>query len=183
MSRLRNVDFSASPPPSRPFSRRLLGALTLDATVYEEVEHHPEALRQALAVVGIAALARGLGEGDLVFGTLAGIAGWLLGTAIVWLIGVVLLRNSSSFPELLRTLGFATAPYALSALGALPLGSLDVALALGVWALSLVAWVIAVRQALDVSMGYALAVCLAALVPNLFVVLLIDAARLIAFAG
>ena len=50
-------DFSNGPVPSRSFGERLLGALRVDATIYEEVEHTPEALGQAAAVVALAAAA------------------------------------------------------------------------------------------------------------------------------
>ena len=178
MSRLRNVDFSQARPPPRSFLERLRGALTLDATVYEEAEHYPEALGQALTVVLLAALARGLGElreATFVSGVIGGLAGWILGVTIIWLIGVVILRNTSDFPELLRTLGFASAPYLLHVLRVLPLGSAEPLLAFAVWGLGLVAWVVAVRQALDVSTAYALGVCLVAAIPNLFVVIAISA--------
>lgn len=177
MRRLENVDFSDSPPPPRRFGQRLLGALTLDASVYEEVEQYPDALGQATAVVLLAALARGVGaaaQGDFVAGVLAGVLSWLLGTAIIWLIGVVILRLSSDFAELLRTLGFATAPQLLYALGLLPIGPLQLGFALAVFGLGLVAWVIAVRQALDVSTPWALAICWIALLPSLGMALALD---------
>lgn len=177
MSRFKNVDFSGSPPPARPFGQRLWGALTLDATVYEEVEQYPQALGQATAVVVLAALARGIGElgqGAFIAGFLAGIAGWIVGTAIIWLIGVVILRLTSDFRELLRTLGFASAPCLLYLLGVLPLGPVEPFFAFAVWGLALVAWAIAVRQALDVSTGYALSICLLAALPNLFMVFLLS---------
>ena len=186
MSRFDNVDYSGAPPPVRPFGERLLGAATLDATVYEEVEQYPQALGQATAVVGLVALARGLAElngGIFLLGFLAGVLGWLVGSLIIWLIGVVILQNTSDLQELLRTLGFASAPYLLYALGVLPLGGLEPALALAVWGLGLTAWVLAVRQALDVSTGYALGVCLVAALPNLFMVGLLSALLLLLFGS
>ncbi len=177
MSRLGNVDFSGSPPPRRSFGRRLLGAITLDATVYEEVEQYPDALGQAAGVVLRAALARGvgeLGEGAFLGGVLAGLLSWLLGTAILWVIGVAILRLTSDFPELLRTLGFATAPQILYALHLIPAGSFEPLISLGVFGLGLVAWVIAVRQALDVSTLWSVAVCAIALLPNLAMALALD---------
>ncbi len=186
MSRFDNVDYSGAPPPVRPFGERLLGAATLDATVYEEVEQYPQALGQATAVVGLVALARGLAElggGIFLLGFLAGVLGWLVGSLIIWLIGVVILQNTSDLQELLRTLGFASAPYLLYALGVFPLGGLEPGLALAVWGLGLTAWVLAVRQALDVSTGYALGVCLVAALPNLFMVGLLSALLLLLFGS
>ena len=75
-------DFSEGPVPSRSFGERLLGALRLDATVYEEVEHTPDALGQAAGVGALAAVARGLGvSGDftLIMPLIGGFIAWLIG--------------------------------------------------------------------------------------------------------
>ena len=163
-------DFSNGVVPSRSFGERLLGALRLDATVYEEVEHTPDALGQAAGVVALAALARSLGvpdEGGLIGGVLAGFVGWLFGAAVIWLVGVKILEHTSDFQELLRTLGFASAPQLLYVLGVIPLGALAPILALAVFVLGIFAWVIAVRQALDITTGRSLAVCALAQIPGL----------------
>ena len=49
-------------PPQlrRPFPDRLVAAIRLDPTVYEEVEHDEEAMGQAFWIVVLAALAQGL---------------------------------------------------------------------------------------------------------------------------
>jgi len=154
--------------PQRGFGARLLGALKLDASVYEEVEHDRGALGQAAGVVALAALAQGIGaasEGGLAVplaGVLGAILGWFLATAVIWLVGVQLLGHSSDYPELLRTTGFASAPAVLAALLILPLGPLRGLLGFGIWLLSIVAYVVAVRQALDTGTGRAIAVVLLA---------------------
>ena len=168
-------DFSQGPVPRRSFGERLLGALRLDATVYEEVEHTPDALGQAAGVVALAALARGLGvSGELGLGgeLLGAFLGWLIGTAVIWVVGVKILQHTSDFPELLRTLGFASAPQLLYVLGVLPLGPLTPLLLLGVMVLGIFAWVIAVRQALDVTTGRAIGICLLAQIPGLILIFL-----------
>ena len=168
-------DFSEGPVPSRSFGERLLGALRVDATIYEEVEHTPEALGQAAAVVALAAVARGLGvpaDNGLLGGLVGGLLGWLFGTAVIWLIGVKIMKHTSDFQELLRTLGFASAPQLLYILGVIPLGPLAPLLALAVTVLGVFAWVIAVRQALDVTTGRAVAVCVLAKLPIVILLLL-----------
>ena len=168
-------DFSEGPVPSRSFGERLLGAQRLDASVYEEVEHTPDALGQAAGVVALAALARGIGvSGELgVIGELLGaFAGWLFGTAVIWLVGVKILQHSSDFQELLRTLGFASAPQLLYILGVFPLGPLAPLLVLTVLVLGIFAWVIAARQALDVTTGRAVAICVLAQIPGLILIIL-----------
>jgi hypothetical protein len=154
--------------PRRSFGERLIGALKLDASVYDEVEHDPDALGQAAGVVALAAVAAALGSlpvgggRALLLTLVSSFVGWLLGTAIIWGIGVKAMGHTSDYPELLRTLGFASAPQILLVLSILPLGPLRIVLSLAVFALTLVAFVVAVRQALDVSTGRAVGVCLLA---------------------
>ncbi|MCP3987023.1 MAG: hypothetical protein GY723_21755 [bacterium] len=154
------------PAVQRNFQDRVIGALMLDATVFEEVEHDESSLGQAATVVAIAAVAGGigaLGSGGvtgLIGGVvLAGLA-WVIGAAVVWLVGVQMMGHSSDLPQLLRTLGFASAPGVLRVLGIIPLLGWIAALAAAI--LSLIAWVIAVRQALDVDTGQAVLVCVLA---------------------
>lgn len=162
-------DFSGGDVPQRSFSERLVGAIRLDATVYEEVEHTPEAMGQAATVVALAVVAQvfgtqddtGLAGGALVLvGLLAGFMSWFVGTGIIWLVGVRLMNHTSDYAELLRTLGFASAPHVLYVFGALPLGMGAPLLTLAVSVLGLCAWVIAARQALDVTTGRAVVICL-----------------------
>jgi hypothetical protein len=157
---------------ARSFGERLIGALKLDASVYEEVEHDTGALGQAALVVGLSALAQaaaafgGAGSSGAFVSLAGGFLGWFLGTGLVWLIGVAILNHTSDYGELLRTLGFATAPGMLGVLGVLPLGGASALLGVAIFALSTIAAVIAVRQALDVGTGRAVVVCiLANLVP------------------
>jgi hypothetical protein len=154
---------------SRSFGERLFGALKLDATVYEEVEHDNNALGQAATVVALVAIAQGLGAfavlgvGGSLLNLVTSFLGWFLSTALVWLIGVKLLSHTSDYLELLRTLGFASAPGLLAVLGILPLGVLAPWLYRAIFVLSLIAWVIAARQALDVGTGRAAVICAIAL--------------------
>jgi hypothetical protein len=161
------------PCRQRRFWERLYGALTLDPNVYEEVEHDTEAMAQAAGVVALAAVARGLGFGDIPYSLVAGFVGWVVAAAAVWIIGVKILEHSSDYPELLRTLGFATAPRVLLVLGVLPIGPLRPLLWLFVTFLLVVAFVVAVRQALDVRTDRAVFVCLVAASLNVLPTLLL----------
>jgi len=154
----------------RGFGERLTGALMLDTSVYEEVENDPDALGQAAGVVGLGAVASaiagvGAGGGGILGGVLLAGLGWVLGAVVVWLVGVRMLGHSSDLPELLRTLGFASAPRVLMILAVVPL--LGWLVGLAVVALSLVAWVLAVRHALDVDTGRAVLVCVLAFVAQI----------------
>jgi hypothetical protein len=164
----------------RAFGDRLIGALRLDASVYEEVEHDREALGQAAGVIALAAVAQGIGMAGsgvpgLVAGIIGGLLGWLVSASVIWLVGVRLMGCTSDFPELLRTLGFASAPQVLYVVGVIPLGPLRPFLALAVGILTLVAYVIAVRQALDVGTGQAVLVCLLGVAMSIFLTLLLVA--------
>jgi len=157
---------------ARSFGARLVGAFKLDASVYEEVEHDTSAFGQAAAVVALSALAQAAGTfgetggGGALASLFGGFVGWFLGTGLVWLIGVAIMNHTSDYGELLRTLGFAAAPGMLGVLGVLPLGPAEALLGVAIFALSTIAAVIAVRQALDVGTGRAIVVCvLANLVP------------------
>lgn len=160
----------------RSFGERLLGALKLDASVYEEVEHDTSAMGQAAGVVGLAAVAQWLASpffpaASVIAGSLlAAFAGWALATAIVWVIGVKWFEHTSDYGELLRTLGFANAPALLLAIGVIPLGPFLGVLWIVVYVLLLVAFVVAVRQALDVSTGRSILVCVLALIANALLV-------------
>lgn len=158
-------------PPARrrSFAARVWGALRLDAAVFEEVEGDPAALAPAALVVLSGGLARGVGayaqEGvfALIGSPLIGVAVWLSASLMIYGVGVRRFRYTSTYPELVRTLGFAAVPLWLLALCALA----PALVATGLWVL-LHAWatlalVVAVREALDVPTGTALAVCAIAL--------------------
>jgi lysophospholipid acyltransferase (LPLAT)-like uncharacterized protein len=156
-------------PGRRSFAARFGAAFRLDASVFEEVEHDAGALPQAALVVALAGLARGIqmlseqgwvgAAGSLVAGFLL----WFAVTGVVTAIGVRMLGCSSSFLELLRTLGFAAAPLVALVICLLPLGAAGAALSALIHAAGLGALVLAVRQALDVDTSRALLVCVAAI--------------------
>jgi hypothetical protein len=152
----------------RSFLARTLGAIRLDASVFEEVEHDPRALWQAAVVVGMAGLARGIAA--LVADEVVGLVGsvviaylsWLFVCSLIWLVGVVVDRDTSTFVELLRTLGFAAAPILLLILGVIPALAYPPAVAplvFAVHAAAAVALVVAARAALDVSTLRAVVIC------------------------
>jgi hypothetical protein len=147
--------------------QRAIGAARFDVATYEEVEHDPGALPQAMTVVAIAALASGLGavaqQGllGLVLGTAASLLGWVVWAGIVYLVGTRLLpvpETKADLGQLLRTTGFSAAPGVLAAGGVVPgLGMLFVLVA-SLWQLATM--VVAVRQALDYpGNGRAIVVC------------------------
>ena len=158
----------ASTAPHRSFVERLTGALRLDAATFDEIEHDRSALGQAAVVVvlgGIAAAIGSIGSGSSAIGAVLGsLVGWAISAGFIWLVGVYFMKHSSDYPELLRTLGFASAPQLLLVLCGIPLLGGLIALVALLWGLA--AWVVAVRQALDVDTGRAVLVCVLAVVVN-----------------
>ena len=146
-----------SPPHATPFVNRIIRAAKLDVELYEEVEADKNALGQALGVVVLSSLAAGVGTigqaggyGQVVGGVLSAIIGWFLWALMTYWIGTRLLpepQTKSDLGELLRTIGFASAPGLIRVLGVLPGLTTVVSLVASVW--MLVAMIIAVRQALD----------------------------------
>jgi len=169
----------AQPGAHRPFGERFVAALKLDASVYEEVENDPDALPQAAGVVALAAVAGAIGmagvtgAGGLLSGLVAPFLGWLVWTALVWVIGVQAFKHTSDFGELLRTLGFVFAPQTLMVVAVIPVPLLRGLLGIAVLAMTIVAFVRAVRQALDVDNQRAVLVALLSVAAYVIVVLLL----------
>ena len=146
---------------------RMIGAAKLDVHTYEEVEKDRNALGQAMTVVALSAAAAGIGSakagiGGIVAMTVVALIGWFIWGWLTYLIGTKLLPESTTkadMGELLRTIGFSSAPGVLRIVGFVPfIGSL-ISFVASVW--MLVAMVVAVRQALDYSStGRAIVVCL-----------------------
>ena len=110
------------------FVARMVGAARLDPAMYEEVEADRTATGQALAVVALSSLASGIGgiaagEQGFIGGLIVGLVGWVVWAFLTWIIGTKLLpepTTQSDMGELLRTLGFASAPGFLRVFGWIP---------------------------------------------------------------
>ncbi|GAB4270685.1 MAG: hypothetical protein Kow0092_25140 [Deferrisomatales bacterium] len=152
------------------FRDRLIRAARLDPQLYEEVEADRSATGQAVAVVVLSSVAAGIGApasggpGGLVGGVAAALAAWALWALLTLLVGTRILpepQTHADLGELLRTIGFASAPGLVRIVGIVPglAGPVDVAAT--VWTMAAV--VVAVRQALDYrSTPRAVGVCLIA---------------------
>src|SRR5919199_5850175 len=164
---------------------RMIRAARLDIGVYNEVEADLSATNQALTVVVLTAIAGGLGSaigqalsgrpggvaGGLVGGVIAELAGWLVWSYVMYLVGTRVFRGTATYGELLRTLGFANSPGVLLIFRFIPvLGGL-LALLVGMW--RIVAGFIAVREALDLDNGNTLATIVVGVVAYLIVLLVV----------
>ncbi|HEY0151504.1 MAG TPA: YIP1 family protein [Longimicrobium sp.] len=149
---------SGAPFARRTLVERAIGAARLDISTYEEVEADRSATGQAAVVVAVAAICSAIGSiGDgttgMVGGLIAAIIGWLVWSGVTYLIGTMFFGGTADWGELLRTIGFAQAPGVFYILGIIPILGGLVRLAVLIWVL--VAGIVAIRQALDVSTGKA----------------------------
>ena len=159
---------------------RMIRAAKLDINLYEEVEADTGALGQAMTVVILSSVAAGIGtilQGGikgLLFGTIASLVSWYVWAYLTYFIGTKFLaepQTSADHGELLRTIGFSSAPGILRILGIIPVLGTLIVFAASIW--MLVAMVIAVRQALDYqSMGRAVGVCLIGWVAQMVIMFL-----------
>ena len=135
-------------------TERMLGASKLQAATFEEIEADVTATPQAFGVVVLSSVAAGIGAGGGLAGLLAGAVGslllWYVWAYLTFWIGTRWLaepQTRGTYGEVLRTIGFATAPGILRVIGVIPgLGGL-VFFGTAVWIL--IGAVIAIRQALD----------------------------------
>jgi hypothetical protein len=169
------------------FARRLLGAATLDKATYEDVEADVGATGQAVGVVVLASVAGGIGSlglgaqtaSSLAAGIGGSLIGWLAWAMLTYLIGTRLLpepQTRADVGELLRTIGFASAPGFLRMFGVIPFLGLTIYAIASIW--MLLAMVVAVRQALDYKstpravgvcvVGWALSLAIAAVIGTFF---------------
>jgi hypothetical protein len=151
------------------FLHRMTGAALLNPAIYEEVEVDRTATMQAMAVVALSSLAAGVGAMGLASASITALAGISLLAFAVWAIWAVLTfqigtrilpsaRTHADIGQLLRTIGFASAPGILRIAGIVP-GTTKVVFAMtAIW--MLMAMIVAIRQALDyTSTARAVAVC------------------------
>ena len=159
----------ATTAATNSFLMRLIGAISLDPPIYEEIEADRSANTQALAVVVMSSLATGIGArgfgevtaSGIVFFSVAALLGWVAWAVVTFEVGYRLMpqpQTRADVGELLRTTGFATTPGLFRVFGVMPGATWPVFAATAIW--MLVAMVVAVRQALDyTSTARAIAVC------------------------
>ncbi len=142
---------------------RILRAIKLDKTLYAEIASDKKFFNESLAIVFITAVLASVGSminADKPIVTFVTqfinsiIFGWLLWSVIAYFIGKVFFDGNSSVEEMLRTLGFASAPRLLSLFSFIPcIGWL---LAFAGSLLSLIAGIIAIRESMEFSTEKAL---------------------------
>jgi hypothetical protein len=150
--------------------QRMIRAARLDNGLYEEVEADRTATGQAATAVVIVAIAGAIGQGLSValqgqggvlgillaaIGAAVGsLLGWVIWSYVSHFIGTRFFGGTADPGELLRTIGFAQAPGVLNILIFVPAIGAVIPFVTMIW--SLVAGVIAIRQALDFDTGKAI---------------------------
>ncbi len=151
------------------FLNRVTGAALLRTAIYEEVENDRSATMQAMGVVALSSLAAGVGALGLASARVTTLAGISLLAFAVWGVWALLTlqigtrvfpspRTQADIGQLLRTIGFASAPGMLRIAGIIPGTTTIVFAVTALW--MLMAMIVAIRQALDyTSTARAFGVC------------------------
>ena len=159
---------------------RMIGTARFQRAMYEEVEHDPDATRQAVVIVAATSVMAGIagiptaGALALIGVTLAGIVGWSVYAGLAYYIGAQIFATEQTrgdWREVARTVGFASAPRGLIILGLIP-GTYDLlSIVLTLWVLATT--VTALMVALELSLWGAVVTSLAAIIAQAIVFALI----------
>lgn len=153
--------------------QRLVGVLSLDADVVNQIEHDESATGQAALIVIVASILAGIGggfgallfafgfaaEGSPIFRFIAlafwGVVAWLMWSAITYFIGTKIFDGEATIGEMLRVIGFAYLPLAFQILALIPIPFLPLVVTIAVAIWSLAAVFVAIREGLDLGLGQA----------------------------
>ena len=137
------------------FVNRIIRACKLDTTLYEEVEADKSATLQAALVVVLSSLAAGvgalsLGASNFLMAPILSLISWYIWAYLIYLIGAKLFpekNTKADHGELLRTIGFSSAPGIIRVFGFTPELMTVTFIGSSFWMLACM--VVGVRQALD----------------------------------
>ena len=137
------------------FLNRIFRAIKIDADLYEEVEKDKNATIQAGTVVVLSSLAAGvgalhLGVSNFLLAPVMSLISWYVWAFIIYFVGVKLFPDKntvSSHGELLRTIGFSSAPGIIRVFGITPDLMTVTFIGSAFWMLACM--VVGVRSALD----------------------------------
>ena len=137
------------------FINRVFRAIKIDIDLYEEVEKDKKATFQAGIVVVLSSLAAGvgslhLGASNFLIAPVLSLLSWYIWAYIIYFVGVKLFggpTTKSNHGELLRTIGFSSAPGLIRVFGLTPDLMTVTFIGSALWMLACM--VVAVRSALD----------------------------------
>lgn len=143
---------------------RTIRAIRLDSKLYREVADDRNSMTEAATIVVVVTFLGALGtaigvliahggagrsflsflDSWLISGILIGWIGWSI---LTYYVGTLLFKGKTDVPEMMRVLGFASAPRLLGIFGIIPCVGWIASLA--GWVLALIAGVIAIREAME----------------------------------
>ena len=137
------------------FLNRIFRAIKIDIDLYEEVEKDKSATLQAGIVVVLSSLAAGvgalqLGVSNFVLAPVLSLISWYVWADIIYFVGVKIFgekKTKSDHGELLRTIGFSSAPGLIRVFGITPDLMTVTFIGSAFWMLACM--VVAVKSALD----------------------------------
>ena len=141
--------------------QRAKEVLTFNTRTYEEIVRDPGATPEAGIVVATVAIASGLGQlfagpGALIGAVLAMLLGWVVAAAVIYFVGTRITgeaTTTSSVERVMRIVGYASAPFIFSIFSGLWLIGWIFATVIFFWFLATM--VLAIRAALDITLGRA----------------------------
>ena len=147
--------------------QNMISAARLDVNFFNAVEHDESKNSEALTVVVIAAVASAIGNGlgvmdhglisgliGALFGLVMVVAGYYIWAYLAHYIATQFFGGQGDVGEVLRTFGYSFSPQVLGIFGFIPCLGGVVAFVGAIW--SLVAAVIALREAMDFDTGKAI---------------------------
>jgi len=154
--------------------QNMINAAKLNVDFFNAVEHDESKNKEALTVVIIAAVASAIGNGiggifangfigglmGALFGLLMIVAGYYIWSYLTYYIGVKFFGGEADVGEVLRTFGYSYSPQVLAILAFIPCVGWAIAMVAGIW--SLVAGIVAIREAMDFDTGKAILTALIA---------------------
>ena len=134
---------------------RIFRAIKIDVELYEEVEKDKSATIQAGIVVVLSSLAAGvgalqLGVSNFILAPILSLLSWYVWAYVIYFVGVKLfggIKTKSNHGELLRTIGFSSAPGLIRVFGITPELMTVTFIGSAFWMLACM--VVAVKAALD----------------------------------
>ena len=162
---------------SHSMTDRMIGALRLQGATYEEVEADEKATGEAAFIIVATSLVSGAVNGVLTgassgfFGALGSFLGWAFYAWVAYIVGVKLFpgpQTKSSWGEIARTLGYANTARFLIIFELVPGLQAITRTVVGLWVL--VATIVALRSALDISTGRAIWIAIASAIGQVIVI-------------
>ena len=141
---------------------RMVRVIRLDWPVFREIAKDRNAMKEAAIIVAIVTFlsAVGIGLANQSFASfivdwlIAILVGWIGWAVITYLVSTVIFKSETDIPEMMRVLGYASAPHLLGLFSFIPCVGWLFPIAGGI--LALVAGVLAVREAMDTDTGNAI---------------------------